>query len=239
VRELNDSAGGLWTVSQPLSVLGAEIGCRMTVVRLANGELLLHSPIRLDPERKAWLDGLGRVRHVLAPNLDHYLFVADYAAAYPEARLYAAPGVAPKLPRVRFDVVLEYPQLVPDWRDTVTQHYFRSSSTLQELVLYHPVTRTLITADLAFNIQESHGLLSGILLRLNESYRTFGPSRVCRSHIHAPEWARDDVDAILALRPERIVVSHGEILHEGAADALRHAYAWLPASANPPAAERR
>jgi len=227
MKELNEAANGLWTFSQPLSVLGAEIGCRMTVVRLFDGELLLHSPIHLSTVLKDQLDRLGPVRHVLAPNLDHYLFVADYAAAYPEARLYAAPGVASKLPNVRFDVVLEYPQLAPAWSGAVTQHYFRSSSTLQELVLYHPATRTLITADLAFNIQESHGLLSGLLLRLNDSYRTFGPSRVCRSHIHAPHLARADLDDILALRAERIVLSHGEILHARAADALQRAYAWL------------
>jgi len=238
MEELSDSAYGLWTFQQPLSVLGAEIGCRMTVVRLGGNELLLHSPIRLTAVLKNRLDHLGSVRHVLAPNLDHYLFVADYAAAYPAARLYAAPGVAPKLPGVRFDVVLEYPHVVPEWSDTLTQHYFRSSSTLQELVLYHPATRTLVTADLAFNIQVRNGLLSGILLRLNDSYRTFGPSRVCKSHIHAPQLARADIDAILALGPERIVVSHGEILHHGAAEPLRRAYAWLAPSAGASGVDR-
>jgi hypothetical protein len=153
--------------------------------------------------------------------------VADYRTAYPQARLYAAPGVAPKLPGVRFDVMLAHPEVVADWGDTVSQHYFRSSARLQELVLYHAATRTLISADLSFNIQESHGLLSGLLLRLNDSYKTFGPSRVCRSHIDATHWARADVDALVALAPERIVVSHGDILREGGADALRRAYAWL------------
>ena len=39
--------------------------------------------------------------------------------------------------------------------------------------------------------------------------------------------ARQDVDAILALNPERCIVSHGEILFGGATTALRDAYAWL------------
>jgi hypothetical protein len=124
-------------------------------------------------------------------------------------------------------VELTYPDVVTEWTDTVSQHYFRSSATLQELVLYHAATRTLIAADLAFNIQEGNGLLSGLLLRLNDSYKTFGPSRVCRSHIDMPQLAHADVDAIVALAPERIVVSHGEILRAGGADALRRGYAWL------------
>jgi hypothetical protein len=199
----------------------------MTVVRLGNGELLVHSPIHLTPTLKAQLDTLGPVRHLLAPNLDHYLFVRDYLEPYPDARRYAAPGVARKLPGVHFDVVLEYPETVPAWQDTLEQRYFRSSAELQELVLFHVATRTLITADLAFNVQASHGILSGVLLRLNDSYKTFGPSRVCRRLITAPRLARADVDSILALAPDRIVVSHGDVLWTDGGAALRRGYDWL------------
>jgi hypothetical protein len=225
--ELDDAAAGLWTFHQPLRVLGAEIGCRMTAIRLGNGDLLLHSPIALTDALRRRLDGLGPVRHVLAPNFDHHLFVPAYRDAYPDARLYATRGVQAREPGVPFDVALEHPATEPAWDDTVEQRYFRSSDALHELVLFHRATQTLVAADLAFNVQAAGGLLSGVLLRLNDSYRTFGPSRVCRSHIRAPALARADLDAILALEPERIVVSHGEILHGGGTDALRRGYAWL------------
>jgi hypothetical protein len=227
VHELDEADRGLWTFHQPLSVMGAQIGCRMTVLRLTNGELLVHSPIGLTPELRRRLDGLGGVRHVLAPNADHYFFVEGYSRAYPDARLYATAGVAEKLPGVRFDVSLEYPRVEPAWTDTVDQAYFRASDKLQELVLFHRASRTLVTADLAFNVQSSGGLLSGLMLRLNDSYRSFGPSRVCRRLITTPDVARRDLDAILAWSPERVVVSHGEILLSGAKDALRRGYRWL------------
>jgi hypothetical protein len=227
VHELDEPHSGLWTFHQPLSVLGAQIGCRMTVVRLANGDLLVHSPIRLTTDLVRGLDRLGPVRHVLAPNLDHYLFVKDYRQRYPNARLYAAPGVQTKLPDLRFDVLLEYPNTVAAWSDTVDQAYFRSSARLQELLLFHRASRTLITADLAFNVQSGDGLVSRVMLRLNDSYKKFGPSRVCRRHITMPAVARTDVDAILALSPERLVVSHGDVLLSGAKDSLRSAYGWL------------
>lgn len=227
VRELDEPEHGLWTFHQPLSVLGAEIGTRMTVVRLRSGELLVHSPIRMTTEIAQKLDQLGRVGHVLAPNFEHYLFVRDYKEKYPSAQLYGAPGVDRKLPGVRFDVVLAYPHTIGALDDTLVQLYFRSSNELQELVLFHSDTRTLITADLAFNIQSSDTLVSRVLLRLNDSYETFGPSRVCRSHITERSLARSDVDKILALAPERIVVSHGDLLLAGATEALRRGYAWL------------
>src|SRR5262245_31191129 len=106
MAELQDARIGLWTFHQPLSVLGAEIGCRMTVVRLGDGGLLIHSPIGLTPELRQRLDAIGPVRHVLAPNFDHYLFVEHFRTAYPEAQFYAAPGVAEKLRSVTFDVQL-------------------------------------------------------------------------------------------------------------------------------------
>jgi hypothetical protein len=227
VRELDEADRGLWTFHQPLSVMGAQIGCRMTVVRLTNGELLIHSPIGLTAELRRRLDGLGAVRHVLAPNADHYLFVKDYSSTYPDARFYATLGVAEKLPGVRFDVLLEHPHLEPAWAATADQAYFRMSDELQELMLFHRATRTLITADLAFNVQSSGGLLSGLMLRLNDSYKSFGPSRLCRRLITTPDVARIDLDAILAWSPERVVVSHGDLLLSGAADALRRAYGWL------------
>jgi hypothetical protein len=227
MAELQDAEVGLWTFHQPLSVLGAEIGCRMTVVRLGDGGLLIHSPIALTPALRQRLDAIGPVRHVLAPNLDHYLFVEEFRAIYADAQCYAAPGVAEKLVSVTFDVRLSPPDSVRAWEDVVEQHWFRSNESLQELVLFHRASRTLIAADLAFNIQSSDGLLSRLLLRLNDSYRSFGPSRVCRRHITAPRLARADLDAIVRLDAERLIVAHGEILSSGAGEALRRAYEWL------------
>ena len=84
-----------------------------------------------------------------------------------------------------------------------------------------------MTSDLAFNVQSTAGALSQVMLRLNDSYKSFGPSRVCRSHITDRAMARSDVDAILALGAERIVVAHGDIQLSGATDAIRRGYAWL------------
>jgi hypothetical protein len=226
MRELDAADDGLWTFHQELSVLGAEIGTRMTVVRLEGGGLLVHSPIRLTPALEQRLASLGEVEHVLAPNLDHYLFVPELKRRYPRARFHAAPGVARKLGSISFDVQLRWPD-VPRWGDTLESMWFRSSHDLQELVLLHRPTRTLITADLAFNVQSSRGLLSQLLLRLNDSYQSFGPSRVCRSHITERRMARADLDAILAKEPERVVLAHGELLLEGATHALEQSYAWL------------
>lgn len=226
MQEIDDHDSGLWTFHQPLSVMGVEIGTRMTVVRLSDGSLLVHSPIRLTPALDQTLSALGRVEHVLAPNLDHYLFVESFKRRYPHARFYAAPGVAPKLPDMRFDAELRFGETAA-LGDGLEQVWFRSNHQLQELVLLHKATSTLITSDLAFHIQATDSLLSKLMLKLNDSYLTFGPSRVCRMHITERGLARSDVDAILALKPQRAIVAHGEILNAGATAAIERGYAWL------------
>jgi hypothetical protein len=35
------------------------------------------------------------------------------------------------------------------------------------------------------------------------------------------------VDRILDWKPERIILSHGGLVHEKGSDVIRHAYAWV------------
>ena len=49
-------AEAVWTVD---SALGPAVPVRMSAVRLANGDLLLHSPTRYDPGLRAMLERIG------------------------------------------------------------------------------------------------------------------------------------------------------------------------------------
>ena len=57
---------------------------RMTVVRLSNGDLFLHSPIKFDEKLAKELRGLGMVRHLVSPNQFHYAHIGEWARAFPE-----------------------------------------------------------------------------------------------------------------------------------------------------------
>jgi hypothetical protein len=48
---------------------------RMTVVRLSNGDLFLHSPIKFEGRLAKELLGLGAVRHLVSPNQFHYAHI--------------------------------------------------------------------------------------------------------------------------------------------------------------------
>ena len=89
---LTQLAPDLWVATRPLPLVVGDIGTRMTVIRLRDGSLFLHSPVKLDAETRAALDAIGPVRAVVAPSLVHHFYVGDYGTAYPQATLYAAPG---------------------------------------------------------------------------------------------------------------------------------------------------
>ena len=100
MREL---AENLWVAEQPLRFGVVELGARMTVMRLADSSIVLHSPISLTDSLKSELDSIGTVRDVIAPNRFHHLFVGDYSAAYPESALYVAPGLPEKRAAIRIE----------------------------------------------------------------------------------------------------------------------------------------
>src|SRR5678815_4409164 len=56
---------------------------RMTVVRLSNGDLFLHSPIKFDQTLAKELQRLGRVRHLVSPNQFHYAHIGEWVRAFP------------------------------------------------------------------------------------------------------------------------------------------------------------
>src|SRR6202035_534875 len=101
---LRSLAPNLWVADRPFKlpfILG-DIRGRMTVVRLADGSLFLHSPVSLDTETSTALDEIGSVREIVAPSRAHHLFAGDYSKAYPGAKLHGAPGLPDKRKDLKF-----------------------------------------------------------------------------------------------------------------------------------------
>jgi hypothetical protein len=198
----------------------------MTVIRLPDGGLLLHSPVACDDETRRALDALGSVRFVLAPSKVHHFFVAPWKAAYPSATFLAAPGLREKRPKIPFDGVLEG-EPPPAWRSCLEAELFRGASLINEIVLFHVASRTLVLTDLAMNFRSAANLRTALWQLLMGARNHFGPTRFVRLLIRDRDAARKSLDRILAWDFERVTVTHGEIVEARGKAALRHTYAWL------------
>jgi hypothetical protein len=219
-------ADDLWVVERPQRFYGLEVGARMTVIRLAGGDLLLHSPVRLDPELRRGLDALGPVRYAVAPSRLHHLYAGELASAYPGTRLWIAPGLTAKRPDLRADGELgdEAPL---EWRGQVDQAFFRGRPYENEVVFLHRASRTLLVCDLAFNFGPTAAAPTRLLMRLVRSYGRFGPTTLDPLLIRDRAAARQSLERILAWDFDRVVVAHGDVLERGGHQALRAGYAWL------------
>ena len=219
----------LWVVERPfkLPIVKAEVGTRMTIIRLNDGNLFLHSPVKLDSELKRALNALGPVGAVVAPNRGHHLFVRAYVESYPQARTYGAPGVPEKRPDLRLDATLG-DQAPRQWQGVIEQHRFRGAPPLNEVVFFHPSSRTVIFTDLIFNLPAEKSADAPIFFWLLGAPGHFGPHRLVRAlAIRDRAAARRSVDTILRWDFDRVIMSHGDILETGGREHMASAFAFL------------
>lgn len=217
---------GVHLASVPVRHLGLHMTATMAVLRLGGDKLLLYAPVRMTPELRAAVSALGSVTHLYAPNLYHHLFIGDWSAAFPAARLHAPPGLRQKRPDLRIDRLHPGPA-EPDFAEHVDELPI-SGFRLEESVLYHRASRTLVVADLVHNLGRPTHAWTAFYARSMGFYDRVALSRMLRwAAFSDRQSARRSVDAVLAQPFERLVVGHGTPLGAEAREALRQAYTWL------------
>jgi hypothetical protein len=218
----------LWILEYPVRFGGMDLFGRMTIIRLASGELIVHDPCRIDTTTKREIDALGEVRYIVAPGSFHHLFVTDFQAHYPDAETFLCPGLERKRPDIPFDWLLgNRPD--PRWGDEIEQVLVQGTKYIWEVPFFHKSTRTLILVDLLENIGEDYTHRAGLLLR-------FWWKRVFRMWNHpkaAPEYqigwgrkeyVREALTRILDWNAERVILAHGELVEQNVNDTLRAAW---------------
>src|SRR5512138_1419788 len=109
--------GGIWIGERSLWFSGVRLRSRMTVVRLADGRLWVHSASEPTPELCAELDRLGPVSWVVVPNRYHHIHAAAMKARYPDAQVIGPASATSRNNRVALDVAIDderLPSLVPE-----------------------------------------------------------------------------------------------------------------------------
>ena len=183
---------------------------RMTVLRLQSGGLLLHSPIAIDETIKDELNQLGIVEHIVAPNCFHHLYASRAKQLFPDAMLWASPGLRDKRNDINFDAVINEQQ--PDWGNTVEFRFIAGMPVLNEVVFFHKPSRSLICSDLVFNIQKGSNVFIRSLWRLFGVWKTLGQSRSWRFMVKNREEVTSSINSVLQWKFERVIMAHGDIV---------------------------
>lgn len=211
-----------------VAVAGFHYPTRMAVIRLADGGLFIWSPIALTDALRAAIAALGEIRHIVAPNTLHHLFVAEWKAAYPAARLHAPAPLRKKRKDVAFDADLTAAP-PPEWAGEIDQVTVPGNAITVETVFFHVKSGTALFTDLIQHFPP--GWFTGWRAAVAKLDLMVAPEasvpRKFRVAFTNRRAAREAVDRILAWPAEKLVMAHGAPVTADGAAAIARAFRWL------------
>lgn len=148
---LDELAPNLWIIEgQCVNFHGFAYPTRSVVVRLANGDTWVWSPIKITDELARAVESLGPVKHLISPNKIHHLFLSEWMERFPDALLWGPSSTIKK----RMDLDFQQPlsgAAPRSWRDDFEQFYVEGSMAMDEVLFLHKQSKTLILADFSEN----------------------------------------------------------------------------------------
>lgn len=228
---LNGVDKNIWTLEgDEVKMFLIPFHTRMTIVRLSDDKLWLHSPIELNSERLSIVKQLGEVSYIVAPNTFHHLFVGDWLKQFPSARLWGANGLPEKRPDLSFSGRLkESPE--PQWEKDIDQLYFQGSKVLTEVVFLHKQSKTLIMTDIIQNHDRKHEVLFWKMVKniIGVLSPNGGVPRDLRMTIRDKTAARKSLEKLLSWDFDRLIIGHGLCIDAHAKEYVSNCFKWLKA----------
>ena len=200
-------ADHLWTFTYPLPMLGADVGRTVTVIRLGSGDLVIHSTGPFTPADVAAISELGRPAYLVDSMLRHDTFVREGRSAFPGLPFYAPEG---------FSQIVGFPTeslATPpaEWAPDLETLQLAGEPKAREYVFLHRPSKTLIVADLIFNVPDDAPLGTRLL-----AYVAIGKEHhpgMPRTHallVKDKEAFHQSLEQVLSWDFDRIIVGHGE-----------------------------
>lgn len=217
----------IWLKDYPIKYAGTRFNSRMTIIRLKNGKLFIHSPCRIDEKLKNRINALGSVEYIVAPGYYHYFHVASAQQAFPDAETLICPGIERKIPLLKFDWILGDR---PDGRllDDFDQVLVRGNKNIWEVAFFHKESKTLLLVDL---IENFTGKTQGTNWALKLWWKLV--FFMWENPKPAPEYqfgwndkgaARESLKKILQWDFDKIIISHGDIIERNARETAIQAW---------------
>jgi hypothetical protein len=234
INTLKPVCENVWIVDGPVIRFGMAglkmpFPTRMTIIRLGDNRLFIHSPTELTDGLKGEIGRIGTPGWIIGPNRLHYWWVADWHEAFPQAEIYLAPKTERQarhpftFPYKGFDADAIYP-----WRDDIETRLVEGTF-MAEAVFFHRPSRTLVLTDFIENFEPDKigSLPMKLLARLGGVVAPHGSMPVDMRFTYPKSVLKLAVKAMLDWNPERVILAHGHWhRHHGAAE-LRRAFRWL------------
>ncbi|KAB5560205.1 beta-lactamase-like protein [Coniochaeta sp. 2T2.1] len=169
VMVIRDLTPNVVTLSVPFSRFGKlRVGGRATVVKLTSGNLAVFSPVALTPSVRKHIStlGTGQVAYIIAPDMEHHIFVSDWAQAFPGAKIIGPEGLPEKRAKVHNDPKIGHEPFAVVFKagptkeqttisaefDADFEYEYVDAHANKELVFLYKPDKVVIEADLLFNL---------------------------------------------------------------------------------------
>jgi len=196
------------------------LGRWMTIARMNDGRLVVHSAVALPEDQMARIDEWGEVAFIVVPNRFHRLDAAAFAERYPEAKVVCPAGAKAKVEAV-VPVDLGYDEFEGD--DVVSIDYVAGLKESEGVMRVRDAEGvTLVFTDLLFNKKHGKGF-GGLIMRMIGS--SGGPKVTPLFRMMALKDKPALREALLGLAETeglvRLVPGHGRIIDDDPAGTLR------------------
>ncbi len=235
INTLKSVAENVWIVDGPIIRFGIPwpkmpFPTRMTIIRLADGGLFIHSPTPAEPELLKEVRKLGAPRYLIGPNRIHYWWVPDWHAVWPEAEVWLAPRIREQagdritMPSHDLDRDGGYP-----WDEEIATLAI-SGKYMTEVVFFHRSSRTLVLTDLIENFEPAKlGWFMRVMTRLGGVLAPDGqmPRDMRLTYRANLVGLKRAVETMIGWNPARVIIAHGAWFRENGAAELNRAFRWV------------
>jgi hypothetical protein len=230
---LQDFGPSIWMVEGPtVDFYGCPYPTRMALVKLEEGTVWVWSPVKLTETIKKELkfQGLDQVKYIVSPNKIHHIFLKEWQDAFPNAQVYAPPGLKDRnvVKDVKFHGMLDEGTM--PFATEISQVTVKGSFFMEEVVFYHKKSQTALVADLIQRFPETGGFL-GLLMKMDGLVGPEGstPREWRFSFLVGKDQARAARDVIVKeWKPQQLIIAHGDCVDDGTANqVIFKALGWL------------
>jgi len=191
---------------------------RSTLVHLDGKEILISPGSKIPRET---YDPKWPITDIVASNLFHLAGVPKAASIYPQAQLWGVTGCPAKRGDIQWSKEL-HEESWP-YQNDLPLVTLQGVTKINEVLFFHPNSRSLIVTDLCFNMKGIPGIGAWLILNLFGTYDQFAMSRFFARYVTDRKAFELSLQKVFSWDFDRIVVSHGQNIESNGKEILQNA----------------
>ena len=192
------------------------------------------SPVELSDKLAKEVEAkAGPVKFIVSPNKIHHLFLKSWADRFPDAAVYAPPGLEQRkvADGIKFRARFGKDEPATPFADEIETCIISGSYFMEEVEFFHKASKTAIICDLIQRFPEEEACgFKGMLMKMD--------GLVGKNGSTPREWRfsfwpfgkgalRTSRDVMLDWNAERMIIAHGDCVKVNANVVMKQALAWI------------